>query len=217
MNAKTPGRMPGVLSVLTKLNAPIIYNSRPPAVFRKFHHALIKRPRAELGVLSVLVQAGSLVRCLAQIESVVHADQDSGRGRFGTEGTTSRTGNEVRGDYIAIGRAEVHVVAFEKCRPMRREHPFNATTNRPACSGPVGTANIKTSNGEVGTVLGPGGAALEVPQPGGSERIADAAGQGVKPTILEVNRACCTWQEKVLCLLRLDPSNISRMPSTHPP
>ena len=78
---------------------------------------------------------------------------------------------------------------------MRREHPFNATTNRPACSGPVGTANVKTTNGEVGTVLGPGGAALEVPQPGGSERIADAAGQGVEPTILEVNRACYRWRD----------------------
>ena len=52
---------------------------------------------------------------------------------------------------------------------MRREHPFNATTNRPACSGPVGTANLKTINVDVCTVLGPGGAALEVPQPGGSE------------------------------------------------
>ena len=137
---------------------------------RNFHHALIKRPRAELGVLSVLVEAGSLVRCLAPIESVVHADQDSGRGRFGTEGTTSGTDRDGRGgDYIAIGRAEVHVVAFQKCRPMRREHPFNATTNRPACSGPVGTANLKTINVDVCTVLGPGGAALEVPQPGGSD------------------------------------------------
>ena len=105
---------------------------------------------------------------------------------------------------------------------MRREHPFNATTNRPACSGPVGTANVKTTNGDVCTVLGPGGAALEVPQPGGSERIADAAGQGVEPIILEVNRAACTWKvplrkEKVRSLLRLDPSNILRMPNTHPP
>ena len=125
-----------------------------------------------------------------------------------------------RGDYIAIGRAEVHVVAFQKCRPMRREHPFNATTNRPACSGPVGTANVKTTNVDVCTVLGPGGAALEVPQPGGSERIADAAGQGVEPTILEVNRATrcrCTGKEKVRSLLRLVPSNILRMPITHPP
>src|SRR4029077_20764843 len=97
---------------------------------------------------SVLVEGESvLVRRFPPIESVVHADQDSGRGRFGTEGTTSGTGNDARGDYIAIGRAEVHVVAFQKCRPMRREHPFNATTNRPACSGPVGTANVKTSNG----------------------------------------------------------------------
>ena len=157
---------------------------RLAAVFRNFHHALIKRPRAWLGVLSVLVEAGSLVRCLAPIEFVVHADQDSGRGRFGTEATTNGTDRTDRGDYIAIGRAEVHVVAFQKCRPMRREHPFNATTNRPACSGPVGTANLKTTNGEVCTVLGPGGAALKVPQPGGSERIADAAGQGVEPTIL---------------------------------
>src|SRR4029077_14017387 len=99
---------------------------------RKFHHALIKRPRVELGVLSVLVEAGSLVRCLAQIESVIHADQDTGRGRFVTKATTKLTDRADRGDYIAIGRAEVHVVAFQKCRPVRREHPFNATTNRPA-------------------------------------------------------------------------------------
>ena len=72
---------------------------------------------------------------------------------------------------------------------MRREHPFNAATNRPACSGPVGTANLKTINVDICTVLGPGGAALTVEQPAGSERIADAAGQGVEPIILEVNRA----------------------------
>ena len=69
---------------------------------------------------------------------------------------------------------------------MRREHPFNATTNRPACSGPVGTASVKTTNGDVCTVLGPGGAALEVPQPGGSDRIADAAKNSADVTISSV-------------------------------
>ena len=68
---------------------------RLAAVLRKFHHALIKRPRAELGVLLVLVEAGCLlVRCLAPIESVVHADQDSGRGRFGVEATAGVTANK---------------------------------------------------------------------------------------------------------------------------
>jgi hypothetical protein len=45
------------------------------------------------------IEAESLVRCLAPpAESVVHADQDSGRGRFGSEGTTSDTGTNERGD-----------------------------------------------------------------------------------------------------------------------
>ena len=63
-------------------------------------------------------------------ESVVHADQDSGLGCFGVQGTAGRTGN--RGEYSPTVRAEVHVITFEKCRPARREHPFNATTDRPA-------------------------------------------------------------------------------------
>jgi hypothetical protein len=28
--------------------------------------------------------------------------------------------------------AEVHVITLQKRRPMRREHPFNATSGRPA-------------------------------------------------------------------------------------
>jgi hypothetical protein len=38
---------------------------------------------------------------------------------------------------------------------------IQATTNRPACSGLVGTANLKTVNVDICTVLGPSGA-LEV-------------------------------------------------------
>ena len=37
-----------------------------------------------LGVLVALIEAGSLLR---SPESVIHADQDSGLGRFGAEGT----------------------------------------------------------------------------------------------------------------------------------
>jgi hypothetical protein len=107
------------------------------AVFRKFHHALTKRPRAELGVFGSSGGGSVLVRRFSPIESVVHADQDSGRGRFGTEGTTGGTDSDERGDYIAIVRAEVHVVAFQKC--------FNAGTCCPACSGPGETANVRTS------------------------------------------------------------------------
>src|SRR6476646_5385342 len=70
-----------------------------------------------------------LIRRFAPPESVVHADQGSSRGRLGAEGTTSRTGN--RGEYSLIVRAEVHVVAFQKRRPARREHPLNATAGRP--------------------------------------------------------------------------------------
>src|SRR5262245_6641402 len=70
-----------------------------------------------------------LLRRFAPPESVIHADQGSSRGRLGAEGTTSRTGN--RGEYSLIVRAEVHVVAFQKRRPARREHPLNATAGRP--------------------------------------------------------------------------------------
>ena len=101
-----------------------------------------------------------LVWRFSPIESVVHADQDSGRGRLGTEGTTSGTDRDERGDHIVIVRAEVHVVAFQKCRPVRCEHPFNASTGPPACSGPGDTANVKTINGDICTVLSPGRAAL---------------------------------------------------------
>ena len=70
-----------------------------PRSLRKFHHALIKRPRAELGVFSILIEGGSvLVRRFSPIKSVVHADQDSGRRRFGIEATTKLTDRADRGD-----------------------------------------------------------------------------------------------------------------------
>jgi hypothetical protein len=69
-------------------------------------------------------------RKLRSPESVVHADQGSGLGCFGAPGTAGRTGN--RGECSPTVRAEVHVITFQKRRPARREHPFNATTDRPA-------------------------------------------------------------------------------------
>src|SRR5262245_40332398 len=83
--------------------------------------------------------------------------------------------------------AEVHVVAFQKRRPAPREHPFNATTGRPACSGPTDAAKVKTINGEVCTGSSPGHAALTVEQPVGCKSIADAASQGVEPIKVGVN------------------------------
>ena len=46
---------------------------------------------------------------------------------------------------------------------------------------------MKTSSGDVCTCVSPGPAALEVEQPSGRHRIADAARQGVEPLIVEVN------------------------------
>ena len=54
-----------------------------------------------------------LIRCLAKASDlVVHADQNSGLGRFGVEGA-DRAGN-YSGVYCPIARAEVHVVAFKE-------------------------------------------------------------------------------------------------------
>src|SRR5215813_1532534 len=89
-----------------------------------------KKDRPKAVPLEEVVSDWSLVRRFSPIELVVHADQDSGRFRVCGEGTTSRTGN--RGEYRVIVVAEIHVVAFQKSRPVRREHPFNAATGRPA-------------------------------------------------------------------------------------
>src|SRR5262245_16211754 len=135
-----------------------------------------------------------LVGCLAPTESVVHANQHSGRLRVGVEGTTSnRTAN--RAEYNMVVIAEVHVVAFQKRRPAPREHPFNATTGRPACSGPIEIAKVKSHrprrrrcDPEVCALIKPSHAALTVEQPAGCKRIADAARQGVEPTTVIVER-----------------------------
>jgi hypothetical protein len=115
--------------------------------------------------------------------------------------------------------AEVHEVAFQKRRPTPREHPFNATTSRPACSGSACVAKIKSSEGEVCFRMSPGHAALTVEQPAGCKRIAEATRQGVEPISLEVNRATCEWADED-CSIPMKaclPSNILRMPMTHPP
>jgi hypothetical protein len=70
--------------------------------------------------------------------SPIHADQDSGRGRFGVEGAVEVDDFTLKAVEVVPGPivvAEVVVITFQKRRPLRREPPFNATTNRPACSG----------------------------------------------------------------------------------
>ena len=78
----------------------LMKTERPPrSGLPKFPSRFNKKDPELARGLFVLIEAGSLVRCLAQIESVVHADQDGGRGRFGIEATTKftdRTGE--RGD-----------------------------------------------------------------------------------------------------------------------
>jgi hypothetical protein len=80
--------------------------------------------------------------------SPVHADQDSGRGRFGVEATAevTATGTEAVRKYGPIFVAEIVVITFQKRRPLRREPPFNATTSRPACSGLGGAAKVTVTN-----------------------------------------------------------------------
>jgi len=128
-----------------------------------------------------------LVRRFSPIESVVQTDQDSGCGRFRADAATGGTDSSEGVVYIAIVRAEVHVVGFQKRRPAWCEHPFNAATNRPACFGAGKTANVSTVYGDICTVPSPDGAALSVKQPAGCEPIADAARQGVEPIIIDVN------------------------------
>jgi hypothetical protein len=108
-----------------------------------------QRPRRRCsGPCLLLVETRSLIiRCLAlaePAESVVHADQDSGRGRFGVEATAevTATRTEVGRKYGPIAVAEVVVITFKKRRPLWREPPFKARTNRPACSGLGGAAKV---------------------------------------------------------------------------
>src|SRR5262245_6709264 len=141
-----------------------------------------------------------LVGCFAPIEPVVQADQDRGCFRVGAEDTTSKTGRTNTDAGYSMGVvAEVHVVAFQKRRPAAREHPFNATTGRPACSGPIEAAKVNSSatytwpgNPEVCALIKPSHAALTVEQPAGCKRIADAARQGVEPTTVIVDRGDIT-------------------------
>src|ERR1039458_7497524 len=85
---------------------------------------------------------------------------------------------------------------------MRCEHPFNATTNRPAGCGVGGLATIlNTSKGDayVCTCMRPSGAALKVKQYVGHHCVSEAGRQGVEPLIIEVSDSretseCSAWE-----------------------
>src|SRR6185295_5924004 len=128
-----------------------------------------------------------LVRCLAPGGSVIHAHQDSGCCRIRVEGATNRADTRAECEMIIV--AQVHEVAFEEGRPAAREHPFNATTRRPACPGVAVAAEGQTSYGDVCAGLNPGRATLTVEQPAGRERVANTARQGIEPVDVEVSRA----------------------------
>src|ERR1022692_1857099 len=123
---------------------------------------------------------------------VVHTDQDITLGRFGGDGVDGCAGADDGHAHAARVRAEVHVITFQKRRPVRCEHPFNATTDRPAGPGVGGLATNKRT-AEVCTCMSPGGAALKVEQPVGLYRIAEAGRQGVEPLIIEVHHGACEW------------------------
>ena len=122
---------------------------------------------------------------ISPIKSVVHARQKSDLGRFATEAAAGRA--EGRLECGPISRTEIHVISFQKCRPLRREHPFGATADSPACSGVGGLANLKTIEGNVCTGMSPRSTALEIEQPSRCHRIPDATRQGIEPLIIEVN------------------------------
>ena len=52
---------------------------------------------------------------------------------------------------------------------------------------------MNTTKVDVCTGMTPGPAALEIEQPGGCHRIAEAGRQGVEPSIFEFNLATCEW------------------------
>jgi len=103
------------------------------------------------------------------------------------EGTTSRADTRAECEMIIV--AQVHVVALEEGRPAPREHPFNAATGRPACSGVAVAAEGQTSYGDVCAGLNPGRAALTVEQPARRERVTEAARQSVEPIEVAADRA----------------------------
>src|SRR4029079_878862 len=84
--------------------------------------------------------------------------------------------------------SEVHVIALEKPRPVRRKHPFKATANRPPGSGSGGLANLDAASSDVCARMGPSAAALEVSQRGRRKCVSQPAGQSIEPLIVEVNR-----------------------------
>src|SRR3974377_1139245 len=116
-------------------------------------------------------------------ESVVDTKQDSCLGRFGA----NRVDNATGASHAARGRAEVHVITFQKRRQMRREHPFTAHSNRPTRSGLGGLAILNAGVSNVCACMAPCSTALEVEQPGGLYCIANARRQSIEPLIIEVS------------------------------
>jgi len=67
---------------------------------------------------------------LGGLELIVHAHQDILNIGFGAQDGTNAASTA---NYEArTPRAEAHVVVFNEERPMRYEHPFDATASRPA-------------------------------------------------------------------------------------
>ena len=148
-------------------------------------------------------------------ETIVHTNQDIALGRFGADGTAGRTESGSWGDDSPRLRAKVHVITFEKRRPVRCEHPLNAATNRPAASGVGGLATKRSTtrnDGYACSCMSPGAAALKVEQPVGLHCIANAGRQGVEPLIsrsrpwrqdhrmqwLRTSRFYCCWSNRTV-------------------
>src|SRR6476660_8306343 len=69
-------------------------------------------------------------RSALNLELIVHAHEDILDIRFGAEDPAGRPD---RADCKArAARAKAHVVIFNKQRPVRYEHPFDAAARRPA-------------------------------------------------------------------------------------
>ena len=75
------------------------------------------------------------------LEFVVHTNQNVLDIRFAAKSTASRAD---AGCYGITKCAEAHVAVFQERGPVRYEHPFNATTNRPAGLSAGDLANLAT-------------------------------------------------------------------------
>ena len=121
------------------------------------------------------------------LEFEVHADQNVLGICFDVDAAAANTSASI-GPGPAT-RAEVHVIVFQENRPLRNEHPFDTTADRPAGRVVRDLRHLRTGRIAYGVIpLRPGHATLRIEQHVRLHEVATASRQGIEPvrvTVLE--------------------------------